>query len=208
MSNRQSAYWTISGHSQHPWEKFLDHAEAYFATWWWPWLSRCISATTCLGKLLYVRGFNIVVWFIRGTLSYCSMNFMIYSMQFHKNALTLLYESHFSLARKHTGTGTERHWLYGQARLWLFGKTLLWIIGEHCSGSVLALLTWLFGHSSLGEHGSCSSGEHGSGSPGTPQFWPYSAINSRLFTMPQMYKILRLDCICSTLRNLQQLIIT
>ena len=92
--------------------------------------------------------------------------------------------------------------------------------GKHWSGSsasmALALLL-LFGHGSLGEHGSgssgehgsCSSGEHGSGSPDTPgtQFCPCSTIDSRLFSKPQIYKTLHLDCTCSIQRNLQQLII-
>ena len=78
-----------------------------------------------------------------------------------------------------------------RARLWLCSCSLGTALRASTALALWAQLfgrarLWLFGHSSSGEHGSCSLGEHSSGSPGTPQFWPYSAINSRLFLKPQI----------------------
>ena len=82
----------------------------------------------------------------------------------------------------------------------------LWIISKHGSGSALALWVrlfgrarlWLFGHGSSGEHGSCPLGEHGSVSSGTPQFFPYSAIDSQLFSKPQIHQTLYLGNLPNT----------
>ena len=106
----------------------------------------------------------------------------------------------FSLTREHVVTGKALRsavWEntaldHRRARLWVCLAFWVRLFGR------ARLL--LFGLGSLGEHGSCPSGpaEHGSGSPGIPQFCPYSAINSRLFSKPQIYKTLCLFYLFNT----------